>query len=357
MVCIRSNAQTLPDSKYLSSFISLHPKDLFTKKGAAQIANYLESFNASGIIAINEEVSCWLSDCEDIRRSGICIWSSPSGAIERLLSKENQIEVARAVGFPVLETYKLDQSSDCLNRIQKRHFPLIVRPDTPRSVSPAFKVQVLEKREDLSRWVNQIARIDKPLIAQPFVNWPNLVVHGARTRNGRCIGFQSFLVERKYRSVTLTIRAIAVNPEIISKCEAFILHYGITGSFHFEFLYNPTTQEIYFLELNGRMGGTTAKVYALGYDEPLLNLAAYGICAEPETRPVNNRVVSSKNALVKYCMDAMRNRLNLLDYPREGTALRVLKSLYGLVVFRDEVLQMRDWKGSRAFYSGLLRRG
>jgi hypothetical protein len=223
-------------------------------------------------------------------------------------------------------------------------------------------------------------KIDGPIVAQPFMHLPNLVVHGARTVNGNSIGLQGFLVERKFEGVTLTIRPINVERDFLDKCVQFTDYFNVIGNYHFEFLVDKKNGSSYFLELNNRLGGTTAKVFACGYDEPLLVLQSYGVLpTSPETsdqqpatsnqkpassntqpativhRPLTNVTVSSKQALLKYFYCTVRGKLTPLDYPSEPSLLRIAKTIYGFFRYKDDVFMLRDIRGSLALYLGNLK--
>jgi hypothetical protein len=138
-------------------------------------------------------------------------------------------------------------------------------------------------------------------------------------------------------------------------------------------LIDKKDDSIYFLELNNRLGGTTAKVFALGYDEPLLALQSYGVLpTPPETsdqkpatrnqrpstivhQPLTNVTVSSKQALLKYFYYTIKGRLTPLDYPAEANLVRLAKTIYGFIRYRDDVFMLRDLKGSMALYFGNLK--
>jgi len=144
-------------------------------------------------------------------------------------------------------------------------------------------------------------------------------------------------------------------------------------------LINKADSSAYFLELNNRLGGTTAKVYACGYDEPLLALQAYGalptspatgnqqqasgnhqpstINKQPATRnkQLKNKTVSSKQFLLKYFYYTIKGRLTPLDYPSEPKWKRILKTIYGILRYKDDVFTLRDLKGSMALYFGNLK--
>ena len=146
------------------------------------------------------------------------------------------------------------------------------------------------------------------------------------------------------------------------------------------FLVDKKNGSVYFLELNNRLGGTTAKVFALGYDEPLLLLQSYSVLpTSPETReqkpatsnkqpasgnrqpativhrPLTNVTVSSKQALLKYFYYTIKGRLTPLDYPSETNLIRLAKTIYGFLRYRDDVFMLRDLKGSMALYFGNLK--
>ena len=352
MVCIRSEEQGLPASRYLSAFASIHPRALYTAEGLETISSFLQEFRASGIIAINEDVSCWLSDTLP-SSCKIPVWAPASPIIKSLHSKLKQLEVARRVGFDILPTYLIDSNLETVASIPESAFPLCLRPDDPKSISPTFKVQLINARDDLFRFVTSFERMEKQLVGQPFANLPNLVIHGARSAGGRPIGLHAFVVERKFQGVTLTIRSAELDDLLRQRCIQFVEAFGLIGNYHFEFLLDRARGKTYFLEINGRLGGTTAKVYICGYDEPYIALQSYGIC-ESAPQAVRDCIVSSKHALIKNAIYAIRNKLTLLDYPKASKGSIILRNLYGFLRYRDEVLMLSDIRGSMAFYRTLL---
>jgi hypothetical protein len=305
----------------------------------------------------------------------VAIWLPTNETIKNLISKQKQIQVARKVGFNVLPAYLVDKNSETSDHIPKDHFPLCLRPDDPTTVIPVFKVHLVHSQEELIKYVKSMQKIAGPIVAQPFMHLPNLVVHGARTVNGDSIGLQGFLVERKFRGVTLTIRPANLEKDFVDKCVQFTDYFNVTGNYHFEFLVDKKNGSAYFLELNNRLGGTTAKVFALGYDEPLLALQAYGavpILHQPSSivqrlktgieqqatinhQPLTNVTVSSKQALLKYFYYTIKGRLTPLDYPSEANLARLAKTIYGFIRYRDDVFMLRDVKGSMALYFGNLK--
>lgn len=354
MICIQSKKEIRPASKYLTDYASLAPGELYTESGIGTISKFLKRFRASGIICISETIASWLNNYRSTLLGDVACWFPESSIIKNVLSKERQIEAAQHIGFNILPTYKIYKDLESASKILPKHFPLCLRPSDPGTVKPIFKVHLVSSSAELKNFIESFHKIEKPIIAQPFMNLPNLVVHGARTVTGSTIGFQSFLVERKFEGVTLTIRPTELDDDLRDKCIAFTDYFNVTGNYHFEFLVDPATGSTYFLELNNRLGGTTAKVYACGYDEPLLALQAYGIKGSNKKK-VRNVVVSSKQALLKYLFYTLKDRLTPLDYPSESNAERMAKAIYGVFRYKDDVLLLRDVRGSLALYLGNIR--
>ena len=354
MICIRSEGgEGHPDSKYLTDATTLASKHLYTDKSIKTIKQFLRKFRATGIICISESMACWLNDNRRELPDKVAVWLPPNDIINDLLSKEKQVEIARKVGFNVLPTY-LIKNLQSTNSIPRKHFPLCLRPGNPGGVKPCFKVHLIHSSGELKRFIQSFDKIDQPIIAQPFMNMPNLVVHGTRTISGSNIGLQAFLVERKFEGVTLTIRAFDLKKELHDKCIAFTNEFKLTGSYHFEFLIDKITGSTYFLEVNNRLGGTTAKVYACGYDEPLLALEAYEVIKNTQNH-LKNFTVSSKQALIKHLIYVIKDKLTPLDYPWEPKCLRIAKTIYALLRYKDDVFTLRDMRGTLALYLGNLR--
>jgi hypothetical protein len=114
------------------------------------------------------------------------------------------------------------------------------------------------------------------------------------------------------------------------------------------------TGYVYFLELNSRFGGTTAKVFACGYDEPLLALKAYGVKGSNQIG-IRNVITSNKQALLKNIIYSIKGNLTPLDYPKESKLVKILKMVYGICKYKDDVLMLRDIRGTLALYLGNIR--
>jgi hypothetical protein len=352
MVCVAKEFEPFPVSKYLVDAVILPPRELYMESGIKIIADFVTRFKASGIICIDEKISHWVNSHKNCIPRGTHLWIPSNESIVALTSKEWQIELANQVGLEVLPTFFITENPQSIACIPSSHYPLCLRPSVPAHVKPVFKVILVHSRAELFKFVNSMLILKSPIIAQPFKNLPNLVVHGARTISGASIGLQAFLVERKFDGLTLTIRPINMERELETKCIEFTEACNLTGCYHFEFL--ADTNSTYFLEINNRLGGTTAKVYACGYNEPAYALAAFGVDLHV-SKTIRNIVSSSRQALVKYMAQALTCRLSPIDYPEETQFNRFIHALQVFYTSRDDIFHIQDLPGAVALYSWRLR--
>jgi len=335
--------------------MSLSNNRLYTDQGISLIAAFLEKIQATTITAVNETIGKWILRHEKRFHSGLLVCLSPNRVVDRVISKTEQIAIARRTGLRVLDTYIIHGSDFAVQQIPQAHYPLCLRPSEPDGVYPSFKVIITNTADEMQRHLRKMERVSKPIIAQPFRKLPNLVIHGARTVSGENIGMKAFLVERKFEGVTLTLRRTELDSMLKKRCILFTNLFELVGNYHFEFLYCHETKESYFLEINHRFGGTTAKVFACGYDEPALALKAFGLDTKV-SNTIRDVRVSNKQALLKYIYVALKNRLTPLDYPEETKIKRILMALVALLFFKDEVFSFRDIRGAFALYFGNLRK-
>ncbi len=334
--------------------MSLSNDRLYTDQGISLIAAFLEKIQATTITAVNETIGKWIWRHQGRFHSGLLVCLSPNGVVDQVISKTEQIAIARRIGLIVLDTHLIYRSDFSVEQIPGAHYPLCLRPSEPDGVYPSFKAIITNTADELQRHLGRMKRVNKPIIAQPFLNLPSLVIHGARTVSGENIGMKSFVVERKFEGVALTLRPARLDPEMRRKCIAFTDAFDLVGNYHFDFLWDPDTDECFFLEINHRFGGTTAKVCACGYDEPAFALRAFGFDVI-STDTMRDVTVSNKQALLKFIYYTLTNRMTRLDYPEASKKERILETM-GLLLFNtDEIFSFRDIRGTAAFYLGNIK--
>lgn len=335
--------------RYSSSLVggaSLPPECINTAKGLESIRELATSFRADAIVALNNNLMVWLAQNRSLFEPACKLMMPSVAALEWENSKCRQIELAKLVGFEVLPSYYLLKISDWLT-VPTEHYPLVLRPDRKQGNTKPFKVKTVFSPSELRTLLTQWDTDCGPMIAQPMVSLPNLIVHGARSENGDILALQAFLVPRKFEAVTLTIQPLQFPLELEKGCRDFVAQAGITGCFHFEFLYSPSPRRAWFLEINVRLGGTTDKVTALGFDETTYLLQSYGIIDITQDKPSpGRRIAANKRALLKHAVRAASGQLSEVDYPPGPRYLQVIRSLRDLLLAKDSIFDWRDWRGA-----------
>ena len=188
------------------------------------------------------------------------------------------------------------------------------------------------------------------IVAQPFVSGPNLVVHAARSADGSWDHHEAFCTSIKSAGLAVALQPFALPAGLLDACRRFEQAVGLRGVFHYDFILDRASGEAFFLEVNPRLGGTTAKVYAAGYDEPAMLPAAFfqpGAHRVDLDRPRNASV--SRIAAVRYGLSLLRAAPSVLDYPpyRDPRAFGQLAK--ALLLHRDEVFRLTDVVGNSAY--------
>jgi predicted ATP-grasp superfamily ATP-dependent carboligase len=304
---------------------------------------------ASALVAVRDQDLLWIAAHRD-RFEPACRLLAPTPAwLTTLLSKRRQIDVARRAGLTVLPTHEIERTEDA-DDVPDAAFPLVLRPDLDGAVNPMFKARMATSRGELRDIIQACRRLDAPLLAQPFQRLPNLLVHGARTVAGEIIASRCYLVPRKLDGVTLALEPVPFPDGLEERCRRFAALAGLTGCYHFEFLFSPADAHAFFLEVNVRLGGTTDKVVRTGFDEPALLLQAYGLLPVQPPRVERGRRVVNKRVLIKHIGRALNGTLTELDYPEASRLGHVLASCRDLLVAKDSVFDRHDLSGSLRFH-------
>ncbi len=263
-----------------------------------------------------------------------------------LESKSRQVELARQAGLPVMPTYVLERGSE----LPDITGPLVLRPDITRLVRPSFKVKLVATAAEAVAVARGMTTPEGRIVAQPFVSGPNLVVHAARSADGSWDHHEAFCTSIKSAGLAVALQPFALPAGLLDACRRFEQAVGLRGVFHYDFILDRASGEAFFLEVNPRLGGTTAKVYAAGYDEPAMLPAAFfqpGAHRVDLDRPRNASV--SRIAAVRYGLSLLRAAPSVLDYPpyRDPRAFGQLAK--ALLLHRDEVFRLTDVVGNSAY--------
>ena len=339
-------------SRCLTGGTCLNPDLVGTDAGIAFIKNYARVVGADALICDNDCPPAWISDHRFQFEPDTIVMVTSSQSMETLRCKTHQLDLAKRVGFDVLPTYIIRSVEDC-TAVPKEAYPICLRPSIAKRIQPPFKAIVLTSPDQLRAFLSSRTNLEGGIVAQPFLNAPNLLVHGVRSRSGEMVSLKCFLVDRKFEGIALSLTMMAMPSGLSDLCRRFAEQADVTACFHFDLLYSTSDGKIYFLEINDRPGGTTDMVYKLAYDEFQYTLAAHGLVARAERRlksPTARRV-ANKRVLLKYIWSTFRRRLTDLDYPRATPLDRLTSSLRELVLATDSVFDWQDLRGSRWYHS------
>ena len=336
------------------AYLQVDPARLDEDATITRIAEFLARYDASGVVAVDYRRIDWLWSVRDRLPASVELWVPARATLDLLQSKQRQTELAQRVGLDVAPTWHV--GADGAGHVPDEAFPLVLRPDDPHAIVPAFKVHRVDSTRALAEFVATFERLDKPLLAQSFIDGQNLVVHGVRApASGQCL-HAAFLVERMFEGVCLTIRRIALPDGLEAACRAFVEAADMAGIYHFEFRHCPASGKYVFLDFNGRLGGTTGKALRCGFDEPGLLVDAFrGGEFHIATLAASGRITATnKLAMVKVLLCALNAKLTVFDYPDVALPRRLADLLPGFLTWRDEIWVPRHWRSSFAYLAQMV---
>lgn len=339
-------------SNAVSRAALMRPDDVGTSAGISVINDFIQETNAQALLPLWEPHMLWLAVNQDLLPAECKFLMSGKETLLDIQSKHDQLPIARRSGFNTLPTWELFQKSDVCG-IDPAAYPVCLRPSAPHEVQPQFKIELLQSPSKLKAFLEGRIWGPGPLLVQPFLPLPTVVVHGVRSESGELLALESFIAGMRFEAMSLELRPFPMDGRLAECCRNFANGVGMTGPFHFDLLYSGETSTFHYLEVNPRLGGTTDKVLRLGFDEPLLTLAAYGFDVRPhQYRGQKGRSVINRRAMLKHISWILRGRLSPLDYPLVGPFRHLLLSILRLLWAKDSIASARDLRGTWRFYSG-----
>jgi hypothetical protein len=309
------------------------------------VLKFINLVQAEAISSDDEATLLWLAHHRASFEPSCRVMTSPASSMERLLKKSEQASLATQSGFSVLPTWLIETKTDA-EIPAETSFPLCLRPTRMSSVLPAFKARCVVTRSQLHAFLNEL-QWTSPLIAQPFCLGPNLVLHGVRKSDGQILALECFRTVRKHHGFALTIERCPTPPSVHAAATRFAELADLHGAFHFDLLQSAETGEVYFLEVNYRMGGTTAKVVRMGFDEPMLALQAFDLCPPLPPKPLPRRKrATGKRMLVGSMLESLHRPPSELDYPQDAPLHRFFSNAFQLLTVPDALLSWKDLRGS-----------
>lgn len=307
--------------------------------------------SARYLVSVSENDNLWLAQQRKLLEPDVKLLLPSEKTLELCASKQSQLDIAAQSGVPLLPTLAIDHTTQ-IDALDDALFPLCLRPVAPSDVSPSFKAIITPDKHSLRRFIGDRTSISRPLIAQPYKHLPDIKVHYARNEKGEITARFGLLAKRKYQGVSLAVERIDLPADLLASLDAFSHAIEIVGAYHFDLLFDPNSQEAYFLEINARMGGVTDKARRFGYEQPLHILDAFGLDVDPTstitpTQP--SRTVVNKRSIASHMVAALKGDLTQLDYPTHNRFSALGQDALDLLFARDSVFEWRDLRGSINF--------
>jgi len=260
--------------------------------------------------------------------------------IDVLQNKEKMNNAAQEAGLPIL------QDIDIKDKRISNHFPLVLRPTNENNAD--FKADFIHNSQSLAPYLTT------DVVAQRFISGPNIVVHFANFSED--FNIACFAARNKYEGVTLTLEKSPMIDSILSnKIKTFLDNLKFKGIGHIEFIQDELTGELYFLDFNGRFGGTSLKAAALGFNEFYLTCSHFMPSLFKANIEGQAQLVSNPLALIKCIKTLCTSKKDILDYPQKNK-LSYLFYLFYILMFKKNELRFPTYKIQKDYFYNLLKR-
>jgi len=312
-----------------------------TPPGLKAIRDFTERVHADALLTTDDFCLTWLGRHRSFFEPRCKVLAPDADILEKLLDKSHQIASAGWAGFEVLPTWSLT-SAEVIAAMPGDCWPVVIRPSQTLSSIPAFKALVIGSRAELKRLYAATTWMQPPVV-QPFCLGPNYVLHGVRAESGEVLALRLFKAYRKYNGFTTSMEPAPLPPSLEMAARRFVCAEGLTGPFHFELVRAETGGPYYFLEINCRLGGTTAKALHLGFDEPGLTLEAFN-ARTPESLPPlpAARRATTAGLNLTQALNHLRNRRDPLAYPQTPWVRSVVAAMREAIMVGDPLLRLGD---------------
>lgn len=311
-----------------------------------QISQLCSELNVKALACVDESIAELLNKAQsDDLFKGVKLLVNTTQVLLRLESKHNQIQFATAAGFDVLPTIVLS-GVDAAGSLADSDFPLVVRPDLASKCLPVFKMAYFESKSQLATWLKQFSFDGYQLLAQRYISGDSWVVHGMRTSSGLSEHI-AFRTEVRSGGLSVSIVPTKLPAAISEACRSFSDISSLHGVYHFDLIQDEKGQ-LHFLEVNPRMGGTTAKVFAAGYDEPAALLFAFGLL-DKLPAIVKRKGAVNRVGLVRSGLSIIRRNFFVIDSHSSHYNRQVKRVLKAFFVYEDEFFFLSDLGGTLAY--------
>ena len=240
-----------------------------------------------------------------------------AGAVNRLMCKDVQMDLAAKAGLPVINSCVIKTNNGSFTIPESVCYPCFIKPNVSRN-SVKSTICRCDSKEQLSRKLTQFSRTgDIEMLVEDYVEIrQEYGLLGLSTPEGAvCPGF--FMKEQigneDRKGVTMVGHMIPLShrQELVDGIAKFVHSLGFTGLFDVDII-ETTDGKWYFVELNLRYGASGFAVTQSGVNLPVMYadyringkpIDCNGITAEP-----GKRFVSEKVMMDEYARDFMNLR-------------------------------------------------
>jgi hypothetical protein len=221
-----------------------------------------------GVALAMDDVSLWLFDAALRDRPDLLLASAPDSQAQFALDKGLQLDAARAAGFAVPPTLTGDVA---VREAESFSYPAIAKPalaiDVIDGKVSKGKSRYLRDAPEVHRFAQE--HTERPYLVQPLISGVAEGVFGFAVPGA----VHAMSAHRRVRmmnphgSAASACRSIPVDPRLRETIERMILAFGWRGPFMVEMLRDEAGQA-WFMELNGRLWGSTALARRQGFEYP-----------------------------------------------------------------------------------------
>lgn len=193
--------------------------------------------------------------------------TSQAGLIEKYIDKVKMTELAKEHGFLCPQSQLIKWDSD----ISSIEYPCIIKPshEQPGQYNE-FKFKICKNHQELKRTLKNVRHNSEFILQQYIPKELDLLVYGARLKNGKTILAGSMVRDRFADSGSASHGYLTSNIPLGANVEgiySFLSSIDYHGPFSFE--YGLVGEKAYFFEVNLRNDGTSHYFYQAGANIPL----------------------------------------------------------------------------------------
>lgn len=203
------------------------------------------------------------------------VMACPEAAL-RCLDKAGMYRLAQRLGVPVAPFGTVHSRAQLVQRVREFGLPCVVKPNDSLSSFFAHKAVILSAHAQLTRVLLEWPRREGFALVQRFVPGRRVNAHFL-AHDGRLLAYFEQAVARTDRrdGTGYCVDGVTVAPNAVRRahCERLVRELRYEGVGCAQFLSDPVSGAMHFLEINPRLDANCAIPYYAGYDFPALALA------------------------------------------------------------------------------------